>query len=88
MFFFQIKTYLKIKSQLKLSDYYIICIILTYLVIGGYQEYFWTKNNKLRDPVTVPKTFIDDMISKNDIWVYIYNFIYYIWIHNYNYSKL
>ena len=36
----------KIKSQLKLSDYYIICIILTYLVIGGYQQYFWTKNNK------------------------------------------
>lgn len=75
--FFQIKIYLKIKSQLKLTDYYIICIILTYLVIGGYQQYFWTKNNKLRNPVIVPKTFIDDMVSKNDMWVYIYNFIYY-----------
>lgn len=76
--FYQLKIYLNIKSNLKMSDYYIICIILTYLVIGGYQQYFWTKNNKLRNPFVIQKTFIDDMITKNDVWIYVYNFIYYI----------
>ena len=66
-----------VKSSLKLSDYYILSIILTYLVIGGYQQYFWTKKNKISDPVTIPSCFIDNYITKNDEWVYIYNFVYY-----------
>ena len=37
-----------VKSNLKLHDYYIIIILLVYLVIGIYQQYFWTKQNKLR----------------------------------------
>ena len=32
-----------VKSNLKLHDYYIIIILLVYLVIGIYQQYFWRK---------------------------------------------
>ena len=34
-----------VKSSLKLKDFYILSILLTYLIIGGYQQYFWTKDN-------------------------------------------
>ncbi len=66
-----------VNSTLKLKDYYILSILLTYLIIGGYQQYFWTKDNMLRNPLTVPKIFLDDIMKKNDLWVYIYNFLYY-----------
>lgn len=70
-----------VKTKLKLIDYYIISIILVYLVIGVYQQYFWTLSNKLRKEIIVPKTKIDDLLHKlfhiNDNWTYIYNFIYY-----------
>lgn len=67
-----------VKSTLKLEDYYILSILLTYIVMGGYQQYFWTKDNMLTDAITVPLTYLDTLIEKNDWWVYIYNFIYYI----------
>ena len=67
-----------VKSTLKLEDYYILSILLTYIVMGGYQQYFWTKDNMLTDAITVPVTYLDNIIEKNDWWVYIYNFIYYI----------
>lgn len=70
-----------VKSNLKLHDYYIIIILLVYLVIGVYQQYFWTKKNKLRKEKIIPKTKLDEFFYKifgeNDNWVYIYNFIYY-----------
>ena len=37
-----------VKSSLKLSDYYILSIILTYLVIGGYQRIFGRKKIRYR----------------------------------------
>jgi len=67
-----------VSSSLKLQDFYILSTLLTYLIIGGYQQYFWTKDNMMRDPFTVPATYLDFIIKKNDSWVYIYNFIYYI----------
>lgn len=67
-----------VKSSLKLQDFYILSILLTYLVIGGYQQYFWTKDNMLTDAITVPVTYLDNIIEKNDLWVYVYNFIYYL----------
>ena len=70
-----------VKSNLTLIDYYIIIIILVYLVIGVYQQYFWTKSNKIRKEIVMPKTKIDDFLHNlfgiNDNWTYIYNFIYY-----------
>jgi len=70
-----------VKSSLTLEDYYIILILLVYLIIGAYQQYFWTKKNKLREEKIIPKTILDDYIynilGENDKWVYIYNFIYY-----------
>jgi len=79
-FFFKIRYLVPfpVKSNLKLVDYYILLTLLTYLVIGGYQQYFWTKNNKIKKEVIMPKTFIDNFCSKDSNWVYIYNFIYYL----------
>ena len=71
-----------VKTTLKLSDYYILTIILVYLVIGVYQQYFWTKSNKLREETIMPKTIIDKIINNiftmNSFWIYIYNLIYYL----------
>lgn len=67
-----------VKSSLNLQDFYILAILLTYLVIGGYQQYFWTKDNMLTTPFTVPELYLDKMLKKNDSWVYIYNFFYYM----------
>lgn len=70
-----------VKSDLKLSDYYIITILMVYLVIGVYQQYFWTKRNKITKEFVMPKTIFDHLLvrcfSVNDNWTYIYNFIYY-----------
>ena len=48
--FYNIRLYVPypVKSNLKLQDYYILIILLVYLIIGVYQQYFWTKKNKLR----------------------------------------
>ena len=81
--FFNIRSYVPypVKSNLKLQDYYILIILLVYLVIGVYQQYFWTKKNKLRKEKIIPKTKIDkifySIFGENDSWIYIYNFIYY-----------
>jgi hypothetical protein len=81
--FFNIRTLVPhpVKTTLTLTDYYIISILLVYIVIGVYQQYFWTKQNKLKKEVIVPKTILDEWLSKfisvNDNWTYIYNFIYY-----------
>jgi hypothetical protein len=70
-----------VKSSLQLTDYYILMILLVYLVIGVYQHYFWTKQNKLRKEIVIPRTKLDEIIHSffeiNDSWTYIYNFIYY-----------
>lgn len=70
-----------VSSTLTLSDYYILSILLIYLVIGVYQQYFWTKDNKLSREVIIPKTQIDTFfhtyLGIDDKWTYIYNFIYY-----------
>jgi hypothetical protein len=70
-----------VKSNLKLVDYYILMVLLVYLVIGVYQQYFWTKTNKIRKETIIPQTPIDHYVHSlfaiNDSWTYIYNFIYY-----------
>lgn len=82
--FYSIRNKVKypVKSTLKMTDYYILSIILVYLVIGVYQQYFWTKSNKLREATIMPKTIIDNIINKyfsmNSFWIYVYNFIYYL----------
>lgn len=53
-----------VKSSLNLQDFYILAILLTYLVIGGYQQYFWTKDNMLTTPFTVPELYLDKMLKK------------------------
>jgi hypothetical protein len=71
-----------VKTELKLGDYYIMSILLAYLVIGVYQQYFWTKKNKLRKEKIIPKTKLDEYLYKifgyNDAWIYVYNLIYYL----------
>jgi hypothetical protein len=71
-----------VKTSLGLGDYYILSILLVYLVIGGYQQYFWTKQNKIRktafvlEPSIVDK-YIHYLFPINDTWIYVYNLIYY-----------
>ena len=73
-----------VESTLKLKDYYILLILLVYIVIGVYQQYFWTKTNKLREKSIIHTTKLDDFVNSifgiNDNWTYIYNFIYYFCI--------
>lgn len=70
-----------VRSSLQLQDYYILMTLTVYLVIGVYQQYFWTKTNKLRKESVMPKTKLDELIHSifevNDNWTYVYNFIYY-----------
>jgi hypothetical protein len=70
-----------VNSNLNLSDYYVLMILLVYLVIGVYQQYFWTKSNKIRKEKVIHKTKLDEytysIFNTNDTWIYIYNFIYY-----------
>jgi hypothetical protein len=81
--FYQIRNMVPhpVKSKLTLMDYYIIMTMLIYLVIGTYQQYFWTKTNRLRPETVIPSTGLDTMVQGlfgiNDSWTYIYNFIYY-----------
>lgn len=82
--FFHIRNYVPhpVKSNLSLTDYYILSILLVYLVIGGYQQYFWTKQNKIRKtPYVLSPSVIDKYIHYlfpiNDTWTYVYNLIYY-----------
>ena len=71
-----------VTTKLTLSDYYILSILLVYLVIGVYQQYFWTKDNKLMKETIIPRTSLDtffhEVIAVDDNWTYIYNFIYYL----------
>jgi hypothetical protein len=82
--FYNIRNFVRypVNSNLTLTDYYILIILLVYLVIGAYQQYFWTKSNKIKKETIIEKTgldhFFNNIFKENDTWIYVYNFIYYI----------
>ncbi len=76
--FYLMKSHLHKQQKMYLYDYYAMALILVFLVIGGYQLYFWCQYNSLNQVYEIPETQFDKMIPKYDDSVYIYNFIYYI----------
>ena len=81
--FYQVRNWVPhpVESDLTLSDYYIICCLMMYLVIGSYQQNFWTKKNKRCPEIVMRKTAVDRLVVRvftaNENWVYVYNGIYY-----------
>jgi hypothetical protein len=74
--------YLFRQNNLKLIDFYAMSALLLFLVVGGYQLYFYPqryhKNNPEQKIYEIPETVIDQHIPKITSAVYIYNFLYYI----------
>jgi hypothetical protein len=73
--------YLFRQNNLKLIDFYVMSAILVFLVVGGYQLYFYPqryyKNKPHKKIYEIPETVVDRYIPKITWTVYIYNFLYY-----------
>ncbi len=76
--YFATKERLNKTSPLTLTDYYVMCFIMLFLVTGGYQLYFWCQKAHLGEAKEVQKTKIDHVIPKVPEAIYLYNFLYYI----------
>ncbi len=75
--------YLCRQNKFTLLDFYIMSAILLFLVVGGYQLYFYPQRyhkyySHERKIHEIPETIIDRHIPKISSAVYIYNFLYYI----------
>ena len=72
--------YLFRQNKFKLIDFYALSAVILFLIVGGYQLYFYPqkyhKDNK--NIQEIPETIIDRFIPKIEWSVYIYNFLYYI----------
>ena len=58
------------------ADYVIHLTLSVFLMIGGYQFYFWCQRNQLVPPREL-KVPLDDRIPYWPTWVWIYSFLYY-----------
>lgn len=58
------------------GDYVIHLTLSVFLIIGGYQFYFWCQRNQLR-PSLEFRSPIDERIPYWPGWVWIYSFLYY-----------
>jgi len=58
------------------ADYLIHLTLSVFLMIGGYQFYFWCQRNPLTEPreLRLP---VDDRIPFRPGWVWVYSFLYY-----------
>ena len=75
--------YLCRQNKFTLLDFYIMSAVLLFLVVGGYQLYFYPqryhKHHSTEEKIfEIPETIIDRYIPKITSAVYIYNFLYYI----------
>ena len=57
-------------------DYGIQLTLSVFLIVGGYQFYFWCQRNMLTEPREL-RLRIDDLIPYRPNWVWIYSFLYY-----------
>ena len=57
-------------------DYGIELTLSVFLIVGGYQFYFWCQRNMLTEPREL-RLRIDDLIPYRPNWVWIYSFLYY-----------
>jgi membrane-associated phospholipid phosphatase len=58
------------------SDYVIQLTLSVFLIVGGYQFYFWCQRNALTEAreLRLP---VDDLIPYRPSWVWVYSFLYY-----------
>ena len=63
-----------------LLEYYQFCVVLTAVVAGGYQLYFWAQRNKLHMPAKSMELAVDDWIPFMPSMVWIYSLLYYVMI--------
>lgn len=77
-FYYLLKILFNPKTPLQLRDYYIMCLLLIFLVTGGYQLYFWSQKAYIGQVSEIQETWLDTIIPKWIPAVYVYNFLYYI----------
>jgi membrane-associated phospholipid phosphatase len=58
------------------TDYLIDVTLSVFLIVGGYQLYFWCQRNPLAPPRELPLT-VDDWIPFWPAWVWVYSLLYY-----------
>lgn len=67
-------------STMSYTDYLQLTSLISIVVVGGYQLYFWTQRNSNFFRPRVLKTFVDDFFPFWPSWIWIYSFLYYILI--------
>lgn len=67
-------------SKMPYFQYLELTALITAIVAGGYQLYFWTQRNSSFFKTRCLKIFIDDYIPFWPKWIWIYSFLYYVLI--------
>ncbi|MCX6148490.1 MAG: phosphatase PAP2 family protein [Candidatus Kapabacteria bacterium] len=67
-------------SKMPYFQYLELTSLITAIVAGGYQLYFWTQRNSGFFKTRCLKIFIDDYIPFWPKWIWIYSFLYYVLI--------
>ncbi|WP_455199037.1 phosphatase PAP2 family protein [Kaarinaea lacus] len=67
-------------SALNLLQYLEFAALLTAVVTGGYQLYFWVQRHNHQYPTRCFKIALDDQIPFWPRWIWIYSFLYYVMI--------
>lgn len=58
------------------TDYVIDVVLSVFLIVGGYQLYFWCQRNQLMSPHEL-RLRVDELIPYRPGWVWIYSLLYY-----------
>ena len=67
-------------SSLNLLEYLEFAALVTAVVTGGYQLYFWVQRHNHNYPTRCFKIALDDQIPFWPRWIWIYSFLYYVMI--------
>ena len=67
-------------SPLSYKQYLEFTVLISIVIVGGYQLFFWIQKNNYYFKTRCLKTKLDDMIPFWPGWIWIYSFIYYILI--------
>lgn len=67
-------------SALNLLEYLEFAALVTAVVTGGYQLYFWVQRHNHHYPTRCFKIALDDRVPFWPQWIWIYSFLYYVMI--------
>lgn len=68
------------RSTLNFLEYLEFAVLVTAVVTGGYQLYFWVQRHNHHYPTRCFKIALDDLIPFWPRWIWIYSFLYYVMI--------